>query len=100
MTRISLLALLYPVILCTGCATDSYSDKRLKIDTGELLGVDPGQIEISDKRYADSTTYYTAKTKSAEYTCTIPGGSVMKSVINMGISPLPKCIKKDLPPSN
>ena len=95
MTRFSILAVLYPLILCTGCATDSYTDKRLKIDTGELLGVDPGQIEISNKHLTDSNTYYTAKTNSAEYSCTIEGGSVMESVIKMGISPAPKCVKKD-----
>ena len=100
MTRFPVLAMLYPLILCTGCATDSYTDKRLKIDTGELLGVDPDQIEISNKRLTDSSTYYTAKTNSAEYSCTITGGSVMESVIKMGISPAPKCIKKDEAPDN
>ena len=98
MTRLSLLALLYPAVLCAGCASTPYSDQRLKIDTGDLLGVPAGQIEISDKRSTDATTTYTAKTKSAEYSCTISGGSVMKSVINMGISPVPTCIKKDQPP--
>jgi hypothetical protein len=98
--RLPLLALLYLAILCTGCATASYSDERLKFDTAELLGVQPNQIVISDKRSSGSATYYTAKTNSAEYSCMIEGGSVMKFVINMGMSPLPKCQKKDNQPNS
>jgi hypothetical protein len=93
--RLSSLALLYLATLCAGCASASYSDKRLKFDTAELLGVEPDQIVISDKRLSGPATYYTAKTKSAEYSCTMEGGSVMKFVINMGMSSLPKCQKKD-----
>jgi hypothetical protein len=95
MSRLSLLALLYPVALCTGCATEPYSDARLKFDTAELLGLQPNQIEISDKRSTGSTTYYTAKTVSAVYTCFTTGGSVMEAVVKMGISSLPKCQKKE-----
>jgi hypothetical protein len=94
MNKLSLLALLYPVALCTGCATETYTDQRLKIDTAELLGLHPDQIEISDKRSSGPTTYYTAKTGSDEYSCTTTSDSVMKSVINMGISSLPNCQKK------
>jgi hypothetical protein len=95
MNKLSLLALLYPLVLCTGCATESYSDKRLKIDTAELLGLQPIQIEISDKRLIEGTTYYTAKTGSDEYSCSTTSGPVVKSVMNMGISSLPKCQKKE-----
>lgn len=98
--RLSSLALLYLATLCAGCATASYSDKRLKFDTAELLGVQPNQVVISDKRSSGSATYYTAKTKSAEYSCTMEGGSVMKFVINMGMSSLPKCQKKDNQPNS
>jgi hypothetical protein len=95
MSRLSILALLYPVTLCTGCVTSPYSDERLKFDTAELLGVQPDQVAISDKRSSGPATYYTARTKSAEYSCEATAGSVMKSVMNMGISSLPKCQKKD-----
>jgi hypothetical protein len=97
MSRFSLLALMCPVTLFTGCATESYFDARLKLDTAELLGLQPSQIEISDKRSTGPTTYYTAKTGSAEYTCFTTSSSVMESVVKMGISSLPKCQKKELP---
>jgi hypothetical protein len=100
MSRLSLLALLYPVALCTGCATESYTDQRLKIDTAELLGLQPNQIEISDKRSSGPTTYYTAKTGSDEYSCSTTSGPIVKSVMNMGISSLPKCQKKEERPNN
>ena len=94
MSRILLLVLLYPVTFCTGCATETYSDQRLKIDTAELLGLQPNQIEISDKRSIEGATYYTAKTGSDEYSCSTTSGPIVKSVINMGVSSLPNCKKK------
>jgi outer membrane lipoprotein-sorting protein len=100
MSKLFLLALLSPVILSAGCATASYSDERLKSDTAELLGVQADQVVISDKRSSGPATYYTAKTKSAEYSCTMAGGSVMKFVMDMGISSLPTCRKKDERPNN
>jgi hypothetical protein len=100
MSKLSLLALLSPVTLSVGCATIPYSDERLKSDTADFLGVQPNQVVISDKRSSGSTTYYTAKTISAEYSCESVGGSVMKFVFDMGITPLPKCQKKDEQPNN
>ena len=97
MGRLFLLALLYLGTLFIGCATESYSDKRLKIDTAELLGLQPSQIEISEKQTLEGTTYYTAITGSDEYSCSTTSGPIVKSVMNMGISSLPKCQKKERP---
>ena len=97
MSRLSLLVLLCPVTLFTGCATESYSDKRLKIDTAELLGLQPSQIEISEKHTLEGTIYYTATTGSDEYSCSTTSGPIVKSVMSMGISSLPKCQKKERP---
>jgi hypothetical protein len=90
MTNLAHLAVVVLIIMLTGCASTLYSDKRLRSDTGGVLGVSPDAVTIQNRRSEGITTYYIAKTKDATYACTTVGGSIM----NFGQSLPPRCSKK------
>ncbi len=83
-------AVLIVVALVAGCASTVISDERIRSSTAGVLGLDPDQIAIQNRRSELTNTYYVAKTGAgAEYACVISG-----SLLSAGLVNTPRCTKK------
>lgn len=99
MTEINVKSALLGVMVATamalaGCETltkNMMSDDDIKGATAGVLGVQPNEVTLSDKREQDGVTYYVATIKDGTYACTLTGGSIW----SMGVYATPKCNKKD-----
>ncbi len=77
-----------------GCETlnkSVMSDDDIKGATAGVLGVQPDDVALSQRREQDGVTYYLATIKTGTYACTITGGTIF----SMGTYATPKCTKKD-----
>lgn len=76
--------------LAAGCASTVISDERIRSSTAGVLGLEPDQVTIQNRRSEITNTYYVAKTTDgAEYGCVISG-----SVLSAGMVNPPTCTKK------
>jgi hypothetical protein len=88
------------VLFLSSCADQMLSNDRIASATSGMLGLQPNQVAISDRRSDMNRTYYTATTNAGQqYTCLIAGGNAM----TMGMTGAPICGKKGegitLPPT-
>ncbi len=75
----------------TGCATTLLSDDKIRSNTAGVIGVNPDELSIENRRTEMTNTYYIAKTKSGgEYSCVINGGNIL----TFGMVNPPSCTKK------
>ena len=72
------IAILVFATALTGCATTFLSDDKIQSNTAGVIGVNPNELSIENRRTEMTNTYYIAKTKSgAEYSCVINGGNAL-----------------------
>lgn len=84
------------LIVLAGCETlnkSVMSDDDIKGATAGVLGVQPAEVALSQRREQDGVTYYLATIKAGTYACTITGGTIY----TWGTYATPKCSKKDSP---
>ena len=93
--KYALLAILTASIIgLSGCETlnkSVMSDDDIKGATAGVLGVQPAEVALSQRREQDGVTYYLATIKNGTYACTITGGTIF----TWGTYATPKCTKKD-----
>jgi len=86
-----LLAVFAGTVFVSGCASTMLSNDRISSNTAGVLGIQPGDITITDRREETPNTYYTVTTRSGKkYACVINGGGILA----MGMTNPPTCSKK------
>ncbi|TDK22679.1 hypothetical protein E2F46_13000 [Luteimonas aestuarii] len=86
-------------VALVGCAsiagsTNNLTDERIKSDTSGVLGYQPGDLEIVNRRTEGTNTYVNLKTNDGkEFACVINGGNLL----TLGMTNPPSCAKKGEP---
>lgn len=82
-------------LVMTGCASQLLSEDKLRLNTSGVLGVQPADVTISNRRDDTMSTYYTATTSAgAKYACVVSGGNF----VTLGLTNPPVCNRGDIPP--
>jgi hypothetical protein len=89
MSKIPMGSLIALAVFVAGCAATVISDDKIRSSTAGVLGVEPGQVAIENRRSEMTNTYYVAKTSNGEYACVISG-----SVLSAGLVNPPTCTRK------
>lgn len=89
MSNVVRLSLIAVALTLAACAATVISDEKIRSSTAGVLGVEPNQVAIENRRSEMTNTYYVAKTSSGEYACVISG-----SVLSAGLVNPPTCTKK------
>lgn len=73
------------IALVGGCST--VSDSKLARRTAASLGVQPEDVQISNRQGSEGSTTFIATVKGKRYACAFGGGGVL----SMGFSTPPNC---------